>query len=64
MFAGFQQQDGHEFLILLLDSLHEDLNKGKVIRLVPVVPEYNLFTPLCECVSTDTWNEKTKSSVR
>nr|VZI43187.1 unnamed protein product [Spirometra erinaceieuropaei] len=29
MFATSEQQDSHEFLILLLDSLHEDLNRAK-----------------------------------
>jgi ubiquitin C-terminal hydrolase len=26
-FEGFQQQDAHEFMIFLLDGLHEDLNR-------------------------------------
>ncbi|VDM00762.1 unnamed protein product [Schistocephalus solidus] len=29
MFATSEQQDSHEFLMLLLDSLHEDLNRAK-----------------------------------
>ena len=27
MFAGYEQLDSQEFLLILLDTLHEDLNK-------------------------------------
>lgn len=30
MYSGFQQQDAQEFLSILLDTLHEDLNQGDI----------------------------------
>ncbi|XP_074661090.1 ubiquitin carboxyl-terminal hydrolase 8-like isoform X2 [Tubulanus polymorphus] len=36
VFAGYQQQDSQEFLIFLLDGLHEDMN---IIRKRPQVPQ-------------------------
>lgn len=27
VYAGYEQQDAHEFLLNLIDKLHEDLNK-------------------------------------
>eukprot|EP00116_Pleurobrachia_bachei_P002514 sb/3462776/ len=32
MYSGFQQQDAQEFLSVLLDTLHEDLNQGDIKR--------------------------------
>ena len=32
MYSGFQQQDAQEFLSILLDTLHEDLNQGDIKR--------------------------------
>ena len=35
-FAGYEHQDAHELLAVLLDALHEDLNRGRA-KPVPVV---------------------------
>jgi ubiquitin carboxyl-terminal hydrolase 4/11/15 len=35
-FSGYQQQDSHEFVVFLLDALHEDLNR---VKTKPVLPQ-------------------------
>ena len=55
-FQGYQQQDSHELFSLLVDGLHEDLNRvqkkryievrrqGGLIKLMPGVTSYGLLT--------------------
>lgn len=35
VYAGYEQQDAHEFLLNLIDKLHEDLNKANQRRVPP-----------------------------
>lgn len=39
-FANSEQQDSQEFLTIILDSLHEDLNRVKVKPLVPTIESH------------------------
>ena len=36
VYLGNQQQDAHEFLIFLLDCLHEDLNRARALLIVMI----------------------------
>ena len=40
-FSGYEQQDSHEFLTILVDWLHEELN------------EVSIFSFICESISSD-----------
>ena len=48
MFAGYEQLDAQEFLLILLDSLHEDLNKVRSSR-TTLRPLTNHPAVTCKC---------------
>ncbi len=51
-FAGYQQQDSQEFLIYLLDNLHEDLNR---IKNPPYVEDYDGHGESDELIAQEQW---------
>ena len=53
MYSGFQQQDAQEFLSILLDTLHEDLNQGDLKKTF-VMPDGD--GKCDEEVSEQSWN--------
>ena len=59
-FAGFQQQDSQEFLVYLLDNLHEDLNR---IKNPPYVEDYDGHGEPDETIAKEQWNRFLKSKL-
>lgn len=53
LYAGFQQQDAQEFLSVLLDTLHEDLNQGDIKKTF-VMPDGD--GKCDEDVAQESWN--------
>lgn len=51
-FSGYQQQDSQEFLIYLLDNLHEDLNR---IKNPPYVEDYDGNGEPDEMIAIEQW---------
>eukprot|EP00742_Colponemidia_sp_Colp-10_P009837 GILJ01010762.1.p1 GENE.GILJ01010762.1~~GILJ01010762.1.p1 ORF type:complete len:1551 (-),score=252.13 GILJ01010762.1:100-4752(-) len=51
-FQGFDQQDAQEFLMFLLDGLHEDLNR---IRLKPIVDNLEQLNRSDSVFASETW---------
>lgn len=51
-FSGYLQQDSQEFLLILLDALHEDLNK---VKIKPYIAEISTKNKSDEKIAEESW---------
>lgn len=60
-FAGYEHQDAHELLAVLLDALHEDLNRGMESTVKPSLPPPENAVPLDPIVAGESEWKKHKT---